>query len=82
MSQSPRRSVQNQSKMKALAAPSNETEEPSGAPGMYDKHREAIKGAFDNQKVTNEMKIMTDTYIDKKQLGRPLYDDYDSAILV
>ena len=39
---------------------------------MFDKHREAIKGAFEPQKVTNEMKMMTDVYIEKKHLGRPV----------
>ena len=33
---------------------------------MFDKHREAIKGAFEPQKVANEMKMMTDVYIEKK----------------
>ena len=48
---------------------------------MFDKHREAIKGAFEPQKVANEMKMMTDVYIEKKQLGRPVNLGED-AILV
>lgn len=49
---------------------------------MFDKHREAIKGAFEPQKVTNEMKMMTDVYIEKKQLGRPVNIEEGDPILV
>lgn len=49
---------------------------------MFDKHREAIKGAFEPQKVANEMKMMTDVYIEKKQIGRPVNIEDGDPILV
>jgi len=38
----------------------------NSAPGIFDKHKEAISGVLDPQKVTNEMKMMTDLFIEKK----------------
>lgn len=81
MSQSPRKSTQGLKDSTALAPQPTESE-PKGAPGMFDKHREAIKGAFEPQKVTDEMKMMTDVYIEKKHIGRPVNIEVGDPILV